>query len=142
MHFLEDERESISTKPRSDGGKQLQNAIRNQDHRKVIEFLQNDVDIEAKDENRRSAFSIAAGLGLAQIVETLLLFKAKIHLDGEIREALFVTAAPYGHIMIVRTFKNHELDEWDRWQDLQEARSQEISRGCGRAPPNDKRFAL
>lgn len=106
-----------------DGGKRLLEAIRQGEQAlsTVLQLLQNGVDVETKDENGNRVLAIAAGLGLSEIVEILLRFHAQIHIQGERLKAPLVAAATHGHLQVVRLFKEHGIDEWERRQSLLEA---------------------
>jgi len=75
-------------------GQLLLDAIRKQNIDEVLRLLQNGVDVDTKDENGNRALSIAAGIGSCEIVQTLLRFDAKIHVDGEKREAPLCCRCP------------------------------------------------
>jgi ankyrin repeat protein/tetratricopeptide (TPR) repeat protein len=102
-------------------GQLLLDAIRKQNIDEVLRLLQNGVDVDTKDENENRALSIAAGIGSCEIVQTLLRFDAKIHVDGEKREAPLVAAALHSHLDVVRLLKDRGMDEWERRQALLDA---------------------
>ncbi|KAE9365574.1 ankyrin, partial [Stipitochalara longipes BDJ] len=106
-----------------EGPKRLLEAIREGEPAvdTVLQLLQQSVDVETKDDHGTRALAIAAGLGLNQIVQILLRFKAKIHINGEKTKAPLVAASSNGHINIVKLFKEGGIDEWERCQSLLEA---------------------
>lgn len=104
-------------------GKLLLEAIHQGEHGldTVIELLKNGIEVETKDDSGTRALTVASGLGYSQIVQTLLHYRAKIHIPGERMKAPLVAAASHGRINVVKLFNELGIDDWERRQSLLEA---------------------